>query len=82
MDISKERKRIIEQLAKTEDVDILQKVKDLLNRSEISNTVGYTADGSEISESELVRRAQIANQSIKEGRTKSINQVREEIKKW
>lgn len=82
MDIAKERKRLIEQLSNTEDVDIIQKVKDVLNASTESKVVGYNADGSEITESELMKRAQIANQSIKDGKTKNIDQVREEMKKW
>jgi|AntRauTorckE6833_2_1112554.scaffolds.fasta_scaffold142341_1 hypothetical protein len=82
MDIVREKKRLLEQLAKTEDVDIIQKVKDVLNSSNQKDFIGYNPDGSEISELELIRRAEIANQSIKEGRTKSTDQVREEMKKW
>ncbi|ADR21424.1 hypothetical protein MATR_09470 [Marivirga tractuosa] len=82
MDIAEERKRLIEQLSNTEDIDIIQKVKDVLNTSNESEVIGYNADGSKITKSQLVKRAQIANQSIKDGKTKSIDQVREEMKKW
>ncbi|MGM0579858.1 MAG: hypothetical protein ACQETL_04210 [Bacteroidota bacterium] len=82
MDIAKERKRLIEQLSNTEDVNIIQKVKDVLNASNESKVVGYNADGSKITKSELIERAHLSNQSIKEGKTKSIDQIKEEMKKW
>jgi hypothetical protein len=82
MDIAKERKRLIEQLSNTEDIDIIQKVKDVLNASNENKAVGYNADGSKITESDLLKRAQVANQSIKEGKTKSIDEIKEEMKNW
>lgn len=82
MDIIKERERLIEQLSKTDDIDIIQKVKDVLNANQQNKVVGYNYDDSEISESELIERAHLSNQSIKEGKTKSIDQIKEEMKKW
>ncbi|WP_296623074.1 hypothetical protein [Marivirga sp.] len=82
MDIVKERERLIEQLSKTDDIDIIQKVKDVLNANQENKVVGYNADDSGITESELIERAHLSNQSIKDGKTKSIDQIREEMKKW
>lgn len=82
MDIALEKIRLIEQLAQIEDIDLLQKVKDVLNSTGQDQIAGYNTDGNEITELELIKRAHIANLSIKEGRTKSIDQVREEMKKW
>ncbi|WKV10761.1 hypothetical protein [Marivirga harenae] len=44
--------------------------------------VGYSPDGNKISKLDLLERAEISNQAIKEGKTKPIEQIREDMNKW
>lgn len=46
-----------------------------------SDFYGYP-DGEAITESDLLRRAEQSNNSIKEGHTKQIDQLRKEVKGW
>jgi hypothetical protein len=75
MDIKTERLRLIEKLMLLEDVRLIQKIKDLLSISE-SDYAG------QLSKEELIARAEESNAAIKEGRVKSVVQVREEMKNW
>ncbi len=58
-----------------EDVRLIQKIKDLLSISESDHT-------SQLSREELIARAEASNTAIKEGRVKSVAQVRAEMKNW
>ncbi len=44
--------------------------------------IGYDTDGTTITQADLISRAEASNQAIKEGSTKSIDQVRENMKSW
>ncbi|MEQ8469608.1 MAG: hypothetical protein RIC35_00405 [Marinoscillum sp.] len=78
MDVQSEKLYLIEQLAKLEDVQLIQKIKELLE----SSNPGYHPDGSEISRSELLSRAEHANKQIESGQTKTIDRLRGEVKDW
>lgn len=82
MDIQAEKLLLIEQLARLQDVTIIRKVKEILQSSYPETIAGYNPDGSVISRAELLSRADESNKAIKDGKTKSIEQVRENMKKW
>ena len=82
MDLQAEKLLLIEQLARLQDATIIRKVKEVLQSSYKENAVGYNADESIITEADLISRAEASNKAIEEGRTKSIDQVRENVKGW
>lgn len=82
MDVQAEKLYLIEQLARLQDISIIQRVKEVLQSADEGNAVGYNPDGSIITKSDLISRAESSNQAIKEGRTKSIDQVRANMKSW
>ena len=82
MDIQSEKLHLIEQLTKLQDINIILKVKEILQGSTREKAVGYNEDGRTITESELISRAEASNKAIKEKKTKSINQVRANMKGW
>ncbi len=81
MDVQTEKLHLIEQLIRLQDAAIIQKIKDVLASNE-GKTIGSNPDGSTITTSDLKFRAEASNQAIKEGKTKSIDQVRANIKSW
>jgi hypothetical protein len=81
MDIKAEKLYLIEQLAKLEDIKIIQQIKDLLS-SQKEPIAGYKPDGGPISKSELVARARDSNKAIKEGRVISIEDLEKESEDW
>lgn len=82
MDVQTEKLHLIEQLIRLQDADVIQKVKDILQGSDEGRVIGYNPDGSIITKSDLIARAEISNQAIKKGSTKSIDQVRANMKSW
>ncbi|MBV6641824.1 MAG: hypothetical protein KI791_13965 [Cyclobacteriaceae bacterium] len=82
MDVQTEKLHLIEQLARLQDISIIQKVKEVLQGADDGKAVGYNPDGSIITKSDLISRAEASDQAIKEGRTKSIDQVRTNMKSW
>ena len=82
MDLQAEKLLLIEQLAKLQDAAIIRRVKEVLESSYQDQVIGYNADESAITQADLVSRAEASNKAIEEGRTKSIDQVRENVKSW
>jgi len=81
MDIQAEKLSLIERLARVQDVHMIQQVKEILEQSK-EKAVGMNPDGSIITQADLIDRAKASNRAIREGRTKSIDQVRKDMKKW
>lgn len=81
MDIKAEKLHLIEQLARLEDIQIIQQIKDLLS-SQKDPIAGYKPDGGPITRSELVARATDSNKAIKEGRVISIEDLEKESENW
>ena len=81
MDIQSEKLFLIEQLTKVQDMNIIARIKAIL-KEDAEQVAGYKPDGEVISQSDLIARAKSSNKSIKEGRTKSIEQLRKEVKNW
>ncbi|WP_416867999.1 MAG: hypothetical protein ACMVP2_12970 [Imperialibacter sp.] len=82
MDLEAEKLLLIEQLARLQDAAIIRKVKEVLQSSHQARVVGYDADESIITQADLILRAAASNKAIEEGRTKSIDRVRENVKDW
>ncbi|WP_339784685.1 hypothetical protein [uncultured Imperialibacter sp.] len=82
MDLQAEKLLLIEQLARLQDAAIIRKVKEVLQSSHQEKAVGYNADESIITQADLISRAAASNKAIEEGRTKSIDRVRENVKGW
>ncbi len=82
MDVQAEKLHLIEQLIQLQDASIIQKVKDVLQTSQEEKAIGYNPDGSIITKSDLISRAEASNQAIREGKTKSIEEVRASMKSW
>ncbi|WP_245189748.1 hypothetical protein [Lunatimonas salinarum] len=81
MDIKAEKLYLIEQLARLEDIEIIQQIKDLLS-SQKEPIAGYKPDGSPITRSELIARARDSNKAIKEGKLTSIEDLEKESENW
>ena len=81
MDVKSEKLYLIEQLARLQDVKIIQQIKDLLS-AQTDSIVGHKPTGEPITKSELIARAEASNKAIKEGRLTSIDDLEEESKGW
>ncbi|MEQ8414635.1 MAG: hypothetical protein RIF36_27835 [Imperialibacter sp.] len=82
MDLQAEKLLLIEQLARLQDAAIIRKVKDVLQSSYQEQVVGYDDDENIITQADLISRAEASNKAIKDGRTKSIDKVRDNVKDW
>ncbi|MEQ8812769.1 MAG: hypothetical protein RIE59_27095 [Imperialibacter sp.] len=82
MDLQAEKLLLIEQLARLQDAATIRKVKDVLQSSRQEQVVGYDDDENIITQADLISRAEASNKAIKEGRTKSIDKVRDNVKDW
>lgn len=82
MDIQAEKLHLIEQLARLQDVGTIEKIKEVLKGFNRDEAIGFNPEGTTITSSDLIFRAEASNRAIKEGKTKSIDQVRENIKNW
>jgi len=63
------------------DDRFLQLVYGMMKADEVA-TIGYDPDGTALTRVDLLNRAKESNKAIEEGRTKSIDQVRENMKNW
>ena len=82
MDIQAEKLYLIEQLTRLQDARVIKRIKEILQDAARENIVGYNPDGSIITESDLISRAEASDKAIREGRTKTIDQVRKNMKDW
>ncbi len=70
-DIHAEKYSVIEALMKVNDISLIQRVKSILSANQVAMT-----------KSELKERAETSNEDIKEGRVKTLQQIRQESKEW
>jgi len=76
MDIRWEKIRLVEKILLLEDVQLIKKLKDLLN------TPTNAASSNQLIQQELLARARKSNQAINDGKVKSVAQIMEEMKNW
>jgi len=81
MDIKSEKLYLIEQLARLEDIKIIQQIKDILSLQS-DPIVGYKPGGEPITKSKLIVRAKASNKAIKEGRVISIEDLEKKSEDW
>ena len=81
MNTVKIREEISEYLQNADD-RFLKLIHGMIKADQTSLPVGYNPDGTPITKEELIARAKRSERDIKEGRVKSLEQVREEMKNW
>jgi hypothetical protein len=81
MDTVKIREEISQYLQHADD-RVLKLIYGLVKADQASSTVGFKPEGSPITKEELAARAESSEKDIREGRVKTSNQVREEMKNW
>lgn len=81
MDVPTEKLHLIEQLAKLQDIKIIQQIKDLLNNQQ-GVIAGYKPDGKVITQADLIARAEDSNKAIKKGKITPIEDLEKESKGW
>ena len=82
MDIQTEKLYLIEQVAKLQDVNIIQQLKEILRSTSENHIVGYNSDENAITQIDLIDRAKASNLAIEKGKTKSISEIRSNMKNW
>jgi hypothetical protein len=82
MDIQTEKLHLIEQLAKLQDVNVIKKVKALLQKSLSEKIVGSTPQGDSIDAQQVIMRAKSSESAINRGDIVSIESLEEESKTW
>ncbi|SMD36794.1 hypothetical protein SAMN04488029_3073 [Reichenbachiella faecimaris] len=81
MDIQTEKLFLIEQLAKLDDVDILNQIKQILQNVK-SAKIGSEPNGQTITQADLIQRAEISNRAILDGDITSVEDLEKESKNW
>ncbi len=69
-------------MARLQDAGIIRKVKEVAHGHWEEVVAGYNPDGSIITQADLLSRAEASGKAIEEGKTKSIAQIRENVKSW
>lgn len=81
MDTAKIREEITQYLKHADD-RVLKLIHGLVKADQTSSPVGYKPDGTAITKEQLIARAERSEMAIKEGRVKTLKQVRDEMKNW
>lgn len=81
MDIKAEKLFLIEQLTRIQDVEIIRKIKEILN-SQSEPVAGYEPGGKPITQAALIAKAEASNRAIKEGKITSIEDLERESENW
>ncbi len=85
MNIQTEKLELMQLLLATEDVTILQSIRDIFGTSrqdDMLEIVGQTSDGEPITKKDLIDRAIESNKAIAEGRVTSIENLEKEMENW
>ena len=64
------------------DSRLLLMIYAMLKADEQNDMVGYTPQGNLLTQKEIIARAQKAEQDIKDGRVKSLDELKKDIKNW
>lgn len=81
MDIKAEKLHLIEQLARIQDVEIIQMIKEILDKQS-EHVAGYEPGGKPITQEALIARAEASSRAIKEGEFTSIEDLEKESENW
>lgn len=80
MDIQAEKLYLIEELARIQDVSIIEKIKQLLKKN--NPVVGYGTNGVPITGKQLIQRIEKAEQRIDKGEFTSQEDLEKESEDW
>lgn len=79
MDLEAEINWIKSELDSVQDVSLLKKLKDLLNKAKVKR---YEASLKPMTQDELIARARKSEEDLKAGRVKNLSQLREDSESW
>jgi hypothetical protein len=80
MDIQAEKLRLIEELARIQDIHIIEQIKQLLKRQ--NPVVGYGINGNAITRKQLIKRIEDAEQRIDNGEYITQEDLEKESENW
>jgi hypothetical protein len=81
MDIQAEKLLLIEQILRVRDVQIMEQVRELLNR-ENNPIVGYEADGRAITQRDFIKEIEQAEKEHESGEYQTIDELEKESEAW
>ncbi|HMQ00392.1 MAG TPA: hypothetical protein PKC24_11475 [Cyclobacteriaceae bacterium] len=81
MDIQAEKLQLIEQLAKIQDIQIINQIKELLKQKN-NPVVGYEITGQPITRKQLIQRIEDAEQRIDKGEYTTQEDLELESENW
>lgn len=81
MDIQAEKLLLIEELARIEDVHVIEQIKQLL-REKIDPVMGYDVKGAPISRKQLIKRIEEAETRINNGEYTTQEDLEKESENW
>lgn len=80
MDIHAEKLRLIEELARIQDIQIIEQIKQLLNQK--NPVVGYEINGDPITRKQLIKRIEAAEKRIDGGEYITQEDIEKESQNW
>jgi hypothetical protein len=81
MDIHAEKLILIEELVKTQDINIIKQIKKLLHKS-TKEIVGYELNGEEITKQQLIAQIEKADTRINNGVFITQQELEKESENW
>jgi|SRR5688572_6719950 len=81
MDIQAEKLHLIEELARIQDIHIIEQIKQLLKKAH-NPIVGYNANGQSITQRDFIQQIEQAENEYKSGNYQTIDEVEKESETW
>ena len=81
MDIQAEKLHLIEELARVQDIQIIEQIKQLLKKKN-NPVVGYEINGEPITRKQLIKRIEEADERINSGEYTSHEDLEKESENW
>ncbi|KHJ38910.1 hypothetical protein PBAC_07730 [Pedobacter glucosidilyticus] len=81
MDIHAEKLILIEELVKTQDINIIKQIKNLFHKSN-DDLAGYDLNGKEITRQQLIERIENADIRIESGMFITQQEIEKEAEDW
>lgn len=81
MDIQAEKLHLIEELARVQDIQIIEQIKQLLKKAH-NPVVGYNASGQSITQKDFIQQIEQAENEYKSGNYQSVDEVEKESETW
>ena len=81
MDIQAEKLHLIEELARVQDIHIIEQIKQLLKKAH-KPIIGYTANGQSITQRDFIHQIEQAENEHRSGNYQTIDEVEKESESW